>query len=125
MLRKLTSLAIAALFLGFSAQADAAAVKFDANNPVEIGAGLTAEPSGASGNGVIFVSTTAAAPSRASTRQRYFLTMPSDSAATRSSSTRLPSTASSGFCKAPGTGSPSPVRPILKTAMARRGRIGT
>ena len=66
MLRKLTSLAIAALFLGFSAQADAAAVKFDANNPVGItGAGLgcsgdsaaaCAEPSGASGNGVIFVS---------------------------------------------------------------------
>ena len=66
MLRKLKSLAIAALFLGFSAQADAAAVKFDTNNSVGItGAGLgcsgdsaaaCAEPSGASGNGVIFVS---------------------------------------------------------------------
>lgn len=66
MLRKLTSLAIAALFLGFSAQGDAATVKFDANNPVGVtGAGLgcsgdsaaaCAEPSGASGNGVIFMS---------------------------------------------------------------------
>ena len=66
MLRKLKSLAIAALFLGFPAQADAASVNFDKNNSVGItGAGLgcsgdsaaaCAEPSGASGNGVIFVS---------------------------------------------------------------------
>jgi hypothetical protein len=66
MVRKLKSLAIAALFLGVSPQAYAATVKFNTNNSVGItGAGLNcsgdsaaacAEPSGASGNGVIFVS---------------------------------------------------------------------
>ena len=69
MLRKLASLALAALLLSFAAEVAAQtppAIRFDTNNSVGItraGLGCSgdaavacAEPSGASGNGVIFVS---------------------------------------------------------------------
>jgi len=66
MLRKLCALAVAALFLSSAAHVGAQNIKFDTNKSVGItGAGLgcsgdsaaaCAEPSGASGNGVIFLS---------------------------------------------------------------------
>lgn len=100
---------------------DPPAVVFKAIAPVGInGAGLgcsgdaaaaCAEPSGASGNGVIFVSANwrvAYSTDGGSTFKVLDPTTispmtPSDTAATRSSNTRLRSTASSGFCRARDT----------------------
>jgi hypothetical protein len=111
---------------------DPPAIRFDVNNSVGIsGAGqncsgdsaaVCAEPSGASGTSLS--QQMEDRPSQSSTRQRSSRMMQLDSAAIRSFSTHLPSTALSGFCKAPDIASPWLVRLISGTAMAPHGPIG-